>query len=255
MYNEEILVTLTIKELRILAEEYGCKGKYKTLKKEELISFVLQCMNSVGYKELNDKLLNLNIRKKREYMRLGGKKHGKFLSRLKQTHPELIKSLNAYTGTYYKKVNSALRAGRKLVPSVKKIVDDIDSIFEMVKPTTREITVYRGVNSENDLLSHSFISTSYDPMVSYGYVNGICCLMVITIPVGSKVLFLESVSKHRGENEILLSRKAKLKLTNVVQAPKVKRLNMNIKNEMERTEDLMLQDLTQYFVKYKPQRV
>ena len=178
------------------------------------------------------------------------RKHDNFLSHLYDAHPNLITSLRKYTGTSYnkyKKVNQALRSGKKLPDSIKKIVDNIDAIFDMVEPTTREITVYRGVKRDEDVISNgAFISTSYSKTVAASFTNDDCCFMIIKIPVGSKILFVESISNYPEEKEILLSRKGNLILEKFVPPNNVKD-----KDEYETIEE-RINRIAQYFVRYEP---
>jgi hypothetical protein len=64
----------------------------------------------------------------------------------------------------------------------------------------------------------AFISTSHNKKVARGFMGQNCCILVLTIPVGSKVLFLESISEYPTEREVLLDRGGSFVITGVITA-------------------------------------
>jgi hypothetical protein len=131
--------------------------------------------------------------------------HSEFLKNLREFCPEIVDSLIEYTNSSAQ-INTELRTGI-LSPPVRRIVENIDFIFDMVEPITKDVILYRGVNNRDHIIStNAFISTTHKKSLSYLFK------IMLTIPAGSKVLFIESISKYRWEKEVLVSRKGTMTL-------------------------------------------
>jgi hypothetical protein len=135
--------------------------------------------------------------------------------------PNNIKdSINNYTLNAYTAVNTKLRNNEKLLKIEQDILDDIDYAFKNVPPTSSQITLYRAVNSSHPVYQHdklegfnpkkmtSVISATYDIESTGEFYNDKtkCCILVITVPAGSRILPIENISEFKEEREILLNR-------------------------------------------------
>ena len=135
-----------------------------------------------------------------------------YISTLIKKRDVRLQSVRAYTDDHYGPINQALLEGSTMKRFHRNIVDDIDSLFEMVPPIEKDIVVYRGVTKRHSFgILNGYISTSYDYDTAMDFTdrytdNDHCCIFVITIPSGSKVLPIEDVSANRSEGEILLPR-------------------------------------------------
>jgi len=82
-------------------------------------------------------------------------------------------------------------------------------LFKMAPPIINPLLLFRGVQVKCDdivLLSRNPISSSFDPNVATGFADSYRhCVMTVEIPVGSRILALDSISTFGGaEREILL---------------------------------------------------
>jgi hypothetical protein len=112
-----------------------------------------------------------------------------------------------------------------LVKVVERYVKSLQRIISSSPPTTKMMTVYRGVKTDlffngnaNTLVktdgleyyqNQGFVSTSLDSKVAYGFLhhatNGNkCCMQHITILPGSHCVMLQPITVFPEENEILL---------------------------------------------------
>ena len=153
-----------------------------------------------------------------------------------------------YTGPIAYSINRFLRKEIDTINSnMKNIICKLDEVFESIPPLETEITVYRGVNfgesqmkSQTNLIIrpintfNEFLSTSIDrnaameftpsettfdrwdisphssPRTARGFTP-YCCLFVIKIPSGNRVLPILQGSVNPDESEILLPRNCILK--------------------------------------------
>jgi hypothetical protein len=152
--------------------------------------------------------------------------------------PDIIPSLIEYTGDMYTAVNNYLedkldnRVDRndeyiRNNDFIKLVVKNIDSAFNQVPALENDLVVYRGLNlpiytdsRRNTLMLpqysgkyDGFVSTSPDINVALRFVNRVGkkipkTLLKITVPKGSKVIYLGFQSINPTENEILINRNA-----------------------------------------------
>lgn len=150
--------------------------------------------------------------------------------------PNIIPSLIEYTGDVYTAVNNYLegkldnRVDRideyiRSTDYIKLVVKNIDSAFKLAPPLQNDLVVYRGLNlpiytdsRRNTLMLPNysgkydgFVSTSHDINVALRFVNREGkkmpkTLLKITVPKGSKVIYLGFQSINPDENEILINR-------------------------------------------------
>lgn len=129
--------------------------------------------------------------------------------------PESVKdSLSWYTGGNFDKLNFALRNNKPLTSIQKMHKDNIDMAFDAAPRIKKSITVYKGKNSSNVYSDKSYISTSKNIEAAYDFSGTKCCILVITVTPGSKVLDISYLSRYKDENEILLDRGGSLFVTN-----------------------------------------
>lgn len=124
-------------------------------------------------------------------------------------------ALYEYTGFHYKPVNDALRAGK-----THRFVDALDrAIDKAVIP--EDIQVHRGIKFHPALADMRLVkvgevftdegyqSTTLDRYGSFG--GGV--KLHISVPAGSRALWVDDVSSNQGEYELLLPRNARLQIT------------------------------------------
>ena len=133
---------------------------------------------------------------------------------LRSLPKNLLYSLKEYTGESFADVNSKLRSKSILKQSEKQIADNIDAIFDLTSPLLFPVTLYRGIRDPKEVKTNSgFISTSYDISSAKEFTRRNCCLIIISVPPGSKILFIESVSELPDEKEVLLDRNGDFNIT------------------------------------------
>jgi len=163
-------------------------------------------------------------------------KSAAFLKDQTQLNPDMIKTLEIYTGPGYKKINKVLRETKGNIDSLpesdetKKDIMLIDKLFSRADPITEPITLYRGVGREayTTKQDYAFISASCEIETAVVFTNlynlelekkkgerRTCCLIEINVPVGTRCIFLEEISLNPGEKEVLLPRNGKFILTSV----------------------------------------
>lgn len=136
---------------------------------------------------------------------------------------DILKSIISYAEEGYDDINLYLNnAAFKAYPSklvkIEHHIKNIDEAFANSPPLEEPIVVFRGVRSRHSkyYTSKGYMSTSLDitqaSMFKAFTEEGRCCVMVITLPVGAKILAIRSVEnrKNMDENEILLDRDSQL---------------------------------------------
>jgi len=133
----------------------------------------------------------------------------KFANTIASTGGRKLKSVKSYTDEAYASINNSLIYGTTLPKKFQEIVDDLDAIFKDIPPTREEIIVYRGVTRKHEFgVLSGFVSTSYDYGTALGFADKQkqCCVFIIKVPAGAKVLPVEELSMNSREGEILLPR-------------------------------------------------
>jgi hypothetical protein len=145
------------------------------------------------------------------------KQHSEFF----KTLPDIcIDAIISYTVNYGTILNKLLQSGKNITdPETLDVLNSLDYAFDKIPPLETSLTVYRGINikSPEDMQINnlSFISTTYNKKSTHNF-TGKCCIIILTIPVGSKVLFLESISSLPEEREVLLDRGGSFVITGVI---------------------------------------
>ena len=116
---------------------------------------------------------------------------------------------------YYESINDKMSQNKVLTQQEQDIVDSINLAFEHVPPLTAPITVYRGLTREPIDNRTSFISTSLEVETAVNFANDRlkCCILIIHVPAGEKVLPLFPISANEHEKEVLLNSYSKFYLS------------------------------------------
>lgn len=151
------------------------------------------------------------------------------------------KAIIDYTGSWSSRVNNYLQIDGRAksiiqpdeISNIKTIIRNIDQAFESCPETSENMVLYAAkrmtVSSElktnnnlsaGDVIScKTFLSTTVDPRISpesFFNIFDFCCMYIIRVPVNSTgVMLLLKNSHYPNENECLISRHSKLKITHV----------------------------------------
>ncbi len=135
---------------------------------------------------------------------------------------EIKKSLSDYTDTVYEDINSYLRYGdiedndEESLEKIKQDIANIDQAFLNAPPLKEKMTLYRGqLRKIHDSKSYTSTTTNIEVALKDEFINldNGCCLYIITVVPGSKVLPLSTVSLVDEEDEVLLDRDGQFFLT------------------------------------------
>lgn len=152
---------------------------------------------------------------------------------------EISQSLFDYAGAHYEEINLFLHYGneytkylkthliftdednfRDEIPKgtlqldeIKMAINNIDTAFANSPPLEEPLVLFRGIRSYNEkyFTNKAYMSTSLNIDTAAKFVGDHnCCVMVITIPIGSKILAIRSIKTRapmiEKEDEILLDR-------------------------------------------------
>lgn len=141
---------------------------------------------------------------------------------------DLKKALKLYTTSKYQKINNVLEGLEESTQEIIDIIKKIDTVFSMAPETKTPLTIYRGmkldaiVNSrryktENVMMNYKgkyegFVSCSLSYEVADNFTKGTCCVLEINIPVGTKLIYLESLTDSSEEYEVLIPRGSVLEI-------------------------------------------
>jgi hypothetical protein len=140
--------------------------------------------------------------------------------------PENIQnSLIWYTGGNFDKFNKLLRNEQVLDKNQSYHKNNIDTAFMGVPLLDESIILYKGKNTPNVYSDKSFVSTSNSLQSAMQFSGKNCCILVIQVTKGSRVLPLKHLSKYTEENEYLLDRNSTLIVTNLFEENGMKYIN------------------------------
>ncbi|MGH9429263.1 MAG: ADP-ribosyltransferase [Terriglobia bacterium] len=137
--------------------------------------------------------------------------------------------LRQYTGAAYDTINRSLRGGTALEGNMPGLVKSLDSIFDNpVLALDEPIVTYRGVSYEpwskltkDDIgtlmIDPGFASTTPNLQRATSYVNENLTLLEITLPEGSKAIWLGNLQTFIKEQEVLLGRGSKMILRDIAE--------------------------------------
>ena len=132
--------------------------------------------------------------------------------------PEKIRrSILRYTESV--DINRLLRHRNVLSKDEKDYLKNLDLAFSLISPFKKNIIVFRGINSNNFFVKNNserlflkdkgFVSTATDLIIPSVFTGDECCLLVIVIPKGSRVLRINNFIASTDEREVLLPRNGK----------------------------------------------
>jgi hypothetical protein len=125
---------------------------------------------------------------------------------IKSLEPNVESAIKNYTGCGYVTINGGLRRSRSIRgDEFKYMISRIDIAFRNAPPLEVSMTAYRGVGNIDELRDDSgFSSCSLRKAVSNSFGGG--NVFTITIPAGSRVLFVKPISMVPIEDEVLIDR-------------------------------------------------
>ncbi len=96
--------------------------------------------------------------------------------------------------------------------ATNKYIKDLDRIIKNGPPLSQDVVLYRGVkdkyyypNPNNKIfVNNTFMSTSYTIFNAIEFAEKECCVKKIICKAGTPAIFLECITSHPNENEILL---------------------------------------------------
>lgn len=144
-------------------------------------------------------------------------------------------AIKTYTGQSYSAINSSLRKknakGNDYTPQLSSL-KTAEKIQAGMRPVTQSLTVYRGTGGQQfglgeyptaaqlqalvgkKVIDKGFVSTS----VGTGAAFGGALRLEIQVPKGTPAAYVQSVSKHKTERELLLAAGTKFEILEVVPA-------------------------------------
>lgn len=110
-----------------------------------------------------------------------------------------------YIGSGYDKLLKTLRNKEKLDEMLEKKYKSIQYIFHNIPALETPVVVYRGQTTKNieELVGVLSTSTSMHAATQFAKIE--CCLFSITIPAGTKVIPVKTISVFEQEEEVLLN--------------------------------------------------
>ena len=183
-----------IREMMSRKSEHIVEKMNKALQKIDLTLSLIPHVSSNSY-EITDPNLCPQITKGEEY--------------IKNLSLEILNEIQYYTGSGYGSINKILRHGNKGETYSKNqlihMISSIDTAFRNAPPLEVAMTVYRGVRNIKDLRDDcGFSSCSLNKSVSCSFGNN--NVFTITIPAGSRILFVKPISLVPAEDEVILDR-------------------------------------------------
>ena len=178
-------------------------------------------------------------------------------------------ALKYYSDDGYKDINAQLRNG-KISKFSEKIINTIDSLMEntkkdMVLKTNPKL--YRGaeipeitkaLEAGKDITGfvfkeNGYVSTSTDVKIAKDFVySNKTAIFVINVPKGTEAIDMKKISRYKDENEILLGRGKKFKISKVEYSDKDKKhmpyIHVDIVPENIK-ENFYIENFSDYFLK------
>lgn len=119
---------------------------------------------------------------------------------LDETYEAIINSLEYFTDELY-------------VECIKMFSEDLSRIIDNSPVISKTSILYRGVKdkyyysdpSKTIFQTNTFISTSFNAESAFEFAERKCCFKKIIAGPGTKGIFMEAITSHPGENEILLN--------------------------------------------------
>jgi hypothetical protein len=134
----------------------------------------------------------------------------KNIAEIKQFPKIIIKAIKEYTD--HGDINGSLRQN-DLCEVEKEKVEILDSAFALVTPLEKDIITYRGIDSTIELgfktTDKGYVSTAVNTFLPLDedFIGDNCCLFVILVPKGNRVLRIDDFIMDDGDfGEVLLYR-------------------------------------------------
>lgn len=114
--------------------------------------------------------------------------------------------------------------------AIREFIKNLEDIINRAPVLTEDAILYRGVkdvkylsNDARTFLNVQFMSTSYSPRVAFEYADKRigCCVKKLRVPAGTKCIWMEPVTLHAGEHEVLLPPQLKFKILSHERAVKL----------------------------------
>lgn len=131
----------------------------------------------------------------------------------------IIDSIDEYSNS--PEINRILRGLKKPIDSLpadtREYIEKLDAAFDLVPPLPNDILVFRGIGPVNGQeyfpFDEGYVSTALTPTLPLEFItlsgNTDCCLLVILVPRGSKVLRITGeIARYGEQEEVLLYRNA-----------------------------------------------
>jgi hypothetical protein len=107
---------------------------------------------------------------------------------------------------------------------VTNIQRHLDVAFQNAPPTTRDITLYRGIRynkgnkyKHDSVFNKQYISVTTDKLVAIRYkADCYCCVMHIHIPKGSRIIPIYKMALYKDQFEVILPRNGEFRINKQV---------------------------------------
>lgn len=103
---------------------------------------------------------------------------------------------------------------------VEKYVAELRSICDRAPKLEKEMHVFRGTQNfyygtdrSDVFVTGDFTSTTISPKITIGFIEEDCCFTQMKLKRGMRVIFMEPVSQHPGELEILIPPENRFRMT------------------------------------------
>lgn len=146
------------------------------------------------------------------------------------------RGIKAYTGSYYRRMNKHLRLGESVDSDILKYIKDCTSALNKTK-VAEDVVVYRGMGTQKSVatlfgLTEQQLSAIIQAdasqligtrVVEKGFASTAVtfdsawrgCKLDIYLPAGSSAMYVDPVSTHSGELEMLLQRNSAFEVQNI----------------------------------------
>lgn len=129
---------------------------------------------------------------------------------VKNLDKDTKETLRLYIEGYHNAVLNRYLMGREtsLPPLTKKLYITLARVFKEIEPVKTPFIVYRGAR-RNQISENIFVSTSSDKSLAEFFADDECCLFIINVSSGCKVLPMKNMNDIKTldfEEEYLLNR-------------------------------------------------
>ena len=183
-------------KLKSLIDDYYY-GEKSNKYKNWFLPIFFQMINLIKNKKdiFNTKVDKLTLPKLRTFIKN---------SVLTETYEHILTKLKLFSYDFY-------------IDCIRLYAEDLKRIINNSPAMTKTSILYRGVKDKyyypdpsNKLFkSTTFMSTSYNPESAYEFSSVGCCFKKIIAKPGTRGLFIEAMTSHPGEFEVLLSAESK----------------------------------------------